>query len=147
MAGTKNSMRLYRIWKGFRQRCRRPSGGNKVWYKGITSCPEWEDFDVFRKWAEETGYSDDLTIDRIDNSRGYSPDNCRWITIAAQQRNRRTNHPVTVDGRTFSTLTEAAEAYGVPRSYVSARIFACGWDVERALKTPPKKTSRRRLVI
>lgn len=143
----RNSMRVYRIWKFMRQRCRRPSGGNKRWYKGIKVCPEWEDFETFRLWAESHGYKDGLTIDRIDGTGNYCPGNCRWITMHDQQRNRRTNHPIDIGEKHFGTLTEAAEAFGLPRSYVSARIYLLGWSVEKALTTPAKKTSRRKQAI
>lgn len=62
--------------------------------RGITICAEWlHDFEVFHDWAMSHGYRDDLTIDRIDNGKGYSPENCRWVTIKAQQKNRRNNRP------------------------------------------------------
>lgn len=58
--------------------------------RGITVCNEWlHDFAVFRGWALSHGYSDDLTIDRIDNDKGYGPDNCRWATWQEQSANKR----------------------------------------------------------
>ena len=83
--------RIYRIWTDMKSRCL--SKTNK-WYplyggRGITVCEEWKDFPTFYKWAIENGYSDDLTIDRIDNDKGYFPGNCRWATQHEQSMNKR----------------------------------------------------------
>ena len=56
---------------------------------GITICDEWQDSKKFYEWALSNGYKSNLSIDRIDNYKGYSPDNCRWATLAEQQRNRK----------------------------------------------------------
>ena len=95
--------RLYRIWDNMKSRCSNPTKGNYKEYggRGIKVCEEWlHDFAAFRDWALANGYDDALTIDRIDNDKGYSPDNCRWITQAEQNRNQRTNHMVTYHGET-----------------------------------------------
>lgn len=92
--GDSHRTRLYRIWKAMHERCRNPKAHNYQWYggRGITVCTAWRDFETFKEWALNHGYSDDLEIDRIKNSKGYSPTNCQWISKPENIRRARTNH-------------------------------------------------------
>lgn len=84
---------LYHVLNMMHQRCENPRCRDFKWYgaEGKTVCPEWslQNYQAFRDWAIKNGYHKGLTIDRIDPEKGYSPDNCRWITIEAQQKNKR----------------------------------------------------------
>lgn len=83
--------RLYSEWLSMRKRCNNATKKDFKCYqgKGITVCDEWDkNFIAFKDWALSHGYTDELTIDRIDNDCGYSPDNCRWVTITEQQTNK-----------------------------------------------------------
>ncbi len=84
--------RLYRIYYKMKERCYKPNNDNYKYYGGlgIVICDEWlNSFSAFANWSMSHGYADNLTIDRIDNTKGYCPDNCRWITIQEQQKNKR----------------------------------------------------------
>lgn len=92
--------RIYRIWIGMKSRCRNPNDTGYGWYggRGIDICDEWwSDFQAFYDWAMDNGYSDELTIDRIDYNGDYTPYNCRWVTMDVQHQNQR--HPPYLYGR------------------------------------------------
>ena len=128
--------RLYQIWKGMRARCNKPNDKNYLWYgaRGISVCPEWDDFTVFRDWALANGFNDSLSIDRIDYNSGYSPDNCRWADKITQANNTRGNHRLTFNGETH-TMAEWSRITGIPYHRLKDRINKLGWDVRRALTT------------
>ena len=87
-----NSTRLYKIWSNIKDRTLNPKHKAYQDYggRGITICDEWKnDFIPFYDWAMSNGYSDELSIDRIDNDGNYCPENCRWTTRVIQGRNQR----------------------------------------------------------
>lgn len=81
-SGNKTRSRLYVIWSNMKQRCNNPNNYTFRWYggRGIIMCEEWDDYLNFKEWALSHGYSDDLTIDRIDPDGDYEPSNCQWIS-------------------------------------------------------------------
>lgn len=96
---------LYATWQGIKARCLNPNHKNYLLYggRGITICDEWcNSFESFESWAKTNGYSQGLTIDRIDNDSGYSPNNCRIVDRKAQANHRRNNRLLTINGETHN---------------------------------------------
>lgn len=113
--------------------------------RGITICDEWvSNPDSFVEWSLSHGYDDGLAIDRIDNDGNYEPGNCRWVTAAENNQNRRSSRFFTIDGEKRN-LQQWCDFYGVPRSMVDRRL-KLGWDIEKALTTPKKTRDKEALV-
>ncbi|SHJ74243.1 hypothetical protein [Tepidibacter formicigenes] len=133
--------KLYQIWIAMRQRVKNPNSQAFKNYggRGITICKEWEeDFQVFKKWSISNGYKENLSIDRIDNDKGYSPENCRWTDWETQCNNTRNNINITYNGET-KTITEWEKTLGFKRNVLLNRIYKYDWSVEKAFTTPVKK--------
>lgn len=122
------------MWCAIKARC---LNENTVAYKdygarGITICDDWENsYESFRDWALDNGYQEKLSIDRIDNNKGYFPDNCRWVDAKTQANNRRSNRVYEIDGETHN-LTEWANLYGIKPKTLFTRVYA-GMNIEDAL--------------
>lgn len=126
--------RIYKIWVKMRGRCSNPSYNEYKHYgaRGIRVCEEWnDDFMKFYNWSMLNGYSDRLTIDRIDNDGNYEPSNCRWVTQKQQCNNYSRNHLITHNGETH-TMQEWGEMLGVNVSTMSTRAWR-GWSDEEIL--------------
>lgn len=126
--------RLYRIYHGILRRCYNNHEDAYARYggSGLLMCDEWkEDFMAFVNWANRSGYNDSLTIDRIDNAKGYSPDNCRWADKKTQSNNRRNCIMFTHNGKT-QTLKQWCEEMGLNYGTVHSRICR-GWSVDDAI--------------
>lgn len=130
--------RLYRIWCNMKTRCYCKTDFHYPRYgaRGIVVCTEWKnDFQAFYDWSMSNGYSDDLTIDRIDVNGNYEPQNCRWADNFTQANNTRRNRYYTYNNETH-TLTEWSRIVGIKREILKDRIFKLGWSFEDAIKTP-----------
>lgn len=132
-----------KLYLRYMQILRRTENKNMDSYKyygerNIQMCDEWKNnFQSFYDWSMKNGYKDNLTIDRIDVNKGYSPDNCRWVDLKTQANNRRNNILKTYKGKT-QTLGQWADEYNLPR-YIVYNRNKYGWDIEKILNTPIKK--------
>lgn len=134
----KSGTRLHTIWRSMLSRCNSSNSGSYRNYgaRGIVVCREWkEDFVSFYKWALNSGYKSNLYLERIDNNGNYEPSNCTWKTYKEQQRNKRTNHFITYNGKT-QTMIEWAEEIGINYATLNYRINIAKWDIGRALTEP-----------
>lgn len=140
ISSTKHGMcntRLYRTYRGMIERCRSIKRRDSKHYslKGITVCKEWLQFEAFKDWALSNGYTDKLTIDRINSDGDYEPSNCRFVTYQVQaasknmmktnttgykgvtkKNNNKYNSRIMINGKrttigTFETALEASNAY------------------------------------
>lgn len=131
-ANTKHGLsytRLYSIWKHIIDRCynKKNDAYNSYGGRGITVYSEWKNnFINFYNWGLKNGYKDNLTIDRIDNSKGYYPDNCRFVNCKIQANNRRSNHYITINNETHS-IADWARIYKINPSTISNRL-KLGWS-------------------
>ncbi len=127
----------YQLWDGMVRRC---SNKNHAAYenygaRGIKVCERWLEFSNF---YEDMGVRPDgMSLDRIDNNKGYSPDNCRWATHKQQCRNTRSNHLKTLFCET-RTIAGWADEFSLSYNIVYLRI-RMGWPLERAVLTPPAR--------
>jgi len=133
----------YAVWRSMLQRC---SGSNNLSKNskrytelGITISEEWKN--SFHSFLKDMGSkpSKEYTIERVNNSCGYSKDNCIWATQKTQANNRSTNLRLTYEGVT-KTLSEWSDLYNLRSNTLRARIFVYGWDIHKALHEPIRGT-------
>lgn len=131
--------RLYGVWAAMKDRCRNPNNKRYESYggRGITYCPEWEDFATFQKWAVETGYDENAefgncTLDRINSDGNYEPSNCRWADTYVQANNHSDSKRYDAFGESH-TLGEWAKIRGINYQTLSSRIHRDKMSIEMAL--------------
>lgn len=133
----------YARWKSMNQRCSPTNAERLPKYAGagIAVCERWKSFDVF---LEDMGECPNklTTLDRIDNTKGYEPGNCRWATKTEQCLNRSMTVLLTHNGITKS-VSEWAETVGIAANTLHKRLYL-GWTTERALTKPLKSRGVRK---
>jgi len=131
MKGTK----IYEVWHAMKARCHRPKHKFYPRYggRGITVCERWLDFKNF--FADMGDVPEGMTLERLDNDKGYYKDNCEWATQKGQTRNRSNNKMVTYNGKT-KCLQAWADQLGMNKRTLRERIVRSGWSIEKALTTP-----------
>lgn len=134
--------RLHKIWGSMHERCERIKHPYYDAYggRGIKVCEEWREYLPFAKWAKNNGYTDNLTIDRIDVNGDYKPSNCRWTTMKEQQNNKRNNRVVTYHGENY-TLTQLSEKTGIKKTTLKERLNL-GWSIEDAVNRPVRQRTK-----
>lgn len=135
--------RLYRIFRGMKDRCYNSKNKDYARYggRGIKVCEEWlNDYITFKKWATSNGYQEDLTIERKDFDKDYCPENCKWISMSQQQRNKSNNRVITYNGES-KILVEWAEQFNIPYNVLCARINERGHTFEEAINMPYERRS------
>lgn len=149
--------RLNNIYDNMKRRCYNPKSDVYKYYggRGIKICDEWNNREkarlqngtcskgwlAFKKWALENGYTEKLSIDRIDVNKGYSPENCRWITHKEQCNNTRRNRLITYKGKT-QNLMQWCEELNLSYRIVVQRICTYHWDIEKAFETNKNPNTR-----
>ena len=133
----------YKIWTSMKSRCLNQNDKAYKYYgeRGITVCERWRH--SFENFIADMGVrsSGNLSIERIDNDKGYSPDNCVWANKTVQSRNHRRNFQITFNGETLC-VTDWAVRLGMEPQTLSNRIQRYGWSIEKAFSTPVGKRRR-----
>lgn len=133
---------LRKTWQNMKQRCQNPNAPSYQYYggRGITVCERWRSFANFAKDMGERP-STKHSLDRIDNDKGYCPENCRWATQAEQCDHRTSKTMLTLEGTTLPMRTWALRIGMNPMTLYS-RVM-CGWEVEKVLTIPTCPNRRR----
>lgn len=141
-----SSKKIYSSYRSMLQRCYDQSHWlyHRYGGRGITVCDEWlKNIEVFYNWAMENGYRKGLTIDRINNDLGYSPDNCHFVTLRQNLNNTSKTIFVYIKDKKL-TLQAACKKYNIDPSVVYQRIYKLKWDHEKAVKTPVRPMKKRK---
>jgi hypothetical protein len=130
----------YRAYHQMKFRCANPKASDYPHYgaRGISVCDRW--MESFQNFVQDMGFRPDgMELDRIDNSKGYYPENCRWVTHKQNCRNFRKNRIIEFNGKRLS-LVEWSEETGIPADIIRNRLDASKWPLAKALTAPLNST-------
>lgn len=140
-----NRMPEYRVWGTMIDRCYNEKCERYRYYggRGIKMCDRWRGENGFANFIADMGRrpAKGMSIDRIDNDKGYSPENCRWATQLEQVNNTRANKRIEFNGQNL-TYAQWERIYNLSHGTINRRI-AYGWTPENAITTPPRQMNRR----
>lgn len=138
-----SNTRLHKIWQNMRNRCHNSNAPDYKYYgsRGIKICEDWSNFTVFELWAINNGYSDTLTLDRINVNGNYCPDNCRWVTRKEQSNNKRNLRMLEYKGET-RTLTQWSKILNIPIATLYRYL-----ESEESLEKAIVKFQRRKICV
>lgn len=120
-----------------RQRCNDKNCPSYKYYgaRGIKICKKWNDYKTFEEWAMNNGYTEELTLDRINVNGNYEPSNCRWATKKEQSNNRRDNILIEYNNE-IKTIHQWSEKYNIGVETIKKRLKK-GWNIERVFNEKP----------
>jgi hypothetical protein len=137
--------RIHKIYSYMMTRCynKKSDAYNNYGGRGIMICDEWKnDFISFYNWAYQSGYQDNLTIERIDVNGNYCPENCTWIPLVEQGKNKTTMNLIEYEGEVHY-VTEWARIKGFKSPFVIFNRLKLGWSIEKIFNTPVRECKRR----
>ena len=134
-----SNKKIYKLWRSIKYRCNTSPYITTYYSNHITICSDWDnDYILFRDWALSNGYKEGLQIDRKDNTKGYYPDNCRFVTSIINVNNRENTFMVEYNGKItpFMNIVYEKELF-MNIGAIRGRIKR-GWSVQKAIDTPIK---------
>jgi len=131
---------IYKKWLAIQYRCHEIKKENCYTRKKIEVCKQWRnDYYSFKEWALNNGYQKELEIDRIDNTKGYYPENCRFTTSIINGNNKENTIFVIYENKKIALSLLLREKNLINRYYTYRARIATGWDITKAIDTPIRK--------
>lgn len=141
-----SNKKIYNVYRSMVQRCTDETHWlyHRYGGRGITICEEWaRDITSFYYWSLSAGYKNGLTIERKNNNKGYSPSNCKFVTLRENLNNTSKTIFLNINGKKIS-LQNACREHKINQEVVYQRIKKLKWSDEKAIKTPVRKMKKRK---